>query len=82
MRKIGWKIPKTPSGCPIELMSWSGIKHGSLDHDHNLKILLQNETTPHNNRNAQFGSKAQIQWKQKILRGASSFMAAFESKAI
>ena len=82
VRKIGWKIPKTPSGCPIELMSWSGLKHGSLDHDHNLKILLQNETTPHNNRNAQFGSKAQIQWKQNILRGASSFMAAFESKAI
>ena len=54
VRKVGWKIPKTPSGCPIELMSWHGIKHRSLDHDHSLKILLQNEATPYHNRTAQF----------------------------
>lgn len=66
VRKIGRKIPKTPSGCPIELMPWHGTKHGSLHHHHNLKILLHNEATPCNNRNAQFGSKAQIQWKQRF----------------
>jgi len=79
VRKIGWKIPKTPSGCPLRFISWRGIKLRSLENDHNLEILLQNEATPHHNRNAQFGSKAQIQWKQKILRGAA---AAFESKPI
>ena len=79
VRKIGWKMPKTPSGCPLRLISWRGIKLRSLENDRNLKILLQNEATPYHNRNAQFGSKAQIQWKQKILRGAA---AAFETKEI
>ena len=78
MRKV------TPSGCPVKLLSWRGKSYGSSDddHNHNRKIPPHNEATPYNNRNAQLGSKAQIQWKQKILRGASSFMAAFESKAI
>ena len=68
LRKIGWKMPMTLSGCPIELMSWHGIKHGSLEHyhNHNRKIPPHNEATPCNNRDAQFGSKAQIQWKQRF----------------
>ena len=52
VRKIGWKMTQTPKGCPLELMSWHGIKLRSLDHDHNLKILPQNETTPYNSRKA------------------------------
>ena len=60
----------TPSGCPVKLLSWRGIKlrsYRSLDDNHNhRKIPPHNEATPCNNRNAQLGSKALIQWKQRF----------------
>ena len=61
----------TPSGCPVKLLSWRGIKlrsYRSLEHyhNHNRKIPPHNEATPCNNRNAQLGSKTQIQWKQRF----------------